>query len=713
MFGYLTKELLDADLAHPANTLATVAADADSSNNTTWIKIGASGTGSWQKSAIAAPLPFYDARKYASFASAVAAIGSTPAVLIVSTTQAISSSITTPSTLTVQVVHGGSFDISSGQTLTLTKPPIAGLYRIFSGSGAVEFGPGQHTVPVQWYGAVGDGVTDDTSAIQRALYSAGTGATVIFGSRACFQLSSYITPYTGQTLALYGATLKRINQIVTTTSTPITTGGSPTTITVANPAGFAVGMRITVTSGSQMTQGDPGSHAITAIAGNNITVTTAFSVAFPSGGTVTGNTHLISTSYADVKILGGEIDGNAANNTTYRNWQNNAAISMYSDRGVIRDVYIHDSPSDAIILGGISPIVDNCKIVNSGGNAIHLSGTAHPKIVGNYIKNTNTAITGTDSTTGPGHSEGAITLSNLVSDATLTNNYIENGRTFVGSISSPDNSDITIANNTMRTARLYAIEWSEYAPTTLTQNVVITGNRIYNGIKVYANNTAGVFGFDLTPKNFIFAGNYLYNTRIELRWMKYAEITGNLIDLTGDTTSETVAIPTSSFITVSNNIIIGGLYGITVGVGVTNVTVSNNQFRNQYISAIYGVYSAGYYTKSTSAVGNTVLAESSFSKSASYVAIQASNGMLVANNQIVQSGGVRGIYCIGDLIATPANIPGALVHGNVVRTDPGVPSIRIGGGNSNNIVTGNYVVQPVSNSGGTPENTVENNYTIY
>ncbi|QOG20471.1 hypothetical protein [Bradyrhizobium sp. SEMIA] len=47
--GYATKAALDADLAHGANTLAMVYADATAANNGIYVKSGASGAGSWSR----------------------------------------------------------------------------------------------------------------------------------------------------------------------------------------------------------------------------------------------------------------------------------------------------------------------------------------------------------------------------------------------------------------------------------------------------------------------------------------------------------------------------------------------------------------------------------------------------------------------------------------------------------------------------------------
>lgn len=55
-FYYTTKSLMDADLAHVANVTAMVLNDPTSTNNGLYIKLGASGAGSWQKSAYVPPV---------------------------------------------------------------------------------------------------------------------------------------------------------------------------------------------------------------------------------------------------------------------------------------------------------------------------------------------------------------------------------------------------------------------------------------------------------------------------------------------------------------------------------------------------------------------------------------------------------------------------------------------------------------------------------
>src|SRR5262245_33909102 len=73
--AYSTKAAIDADLAHPANTLAAVYADPTPANNGLYVKSGASGSGSWTR---VADLPGDVIRLTVTGGSANAIVASAP-----------------------------------------------------------------------------------------------------------------------------------------------------------------------------------------------------------------------------------------------------------------------------------------------------------------------------------------------------------------------------------------------------------------------------------------------------------------------------------------------------------------------------------------------------------------------------------------------------------------------------------------------------------
>jgi hypothetical protein len=67
---------------------------------------------------------------------------------------------------------GALLDIQTSYAVTINGQLEAGLYQIFAGNGTVSFGVGSiKEVCPQWWGAKGDGVNDDTTAINLALQS--------------------------------------------------------------------------------------------------------------------------------------------------------------------------------------------------------------------------------------------------------------------------------------------------------------------------------------------------------------------------------------------------------------------------------------------------------------------------------------------------------------------------------------------------------------
>lgn len=68
-------------------------------------------------------------------------------------------------------------------------------------------------IDVAWYGAVGDGVTDDTAAISAAITAAGANGVVLFRAGKTYIMSTFVSvPANGVTLIGYGATIKASTQ---------------------------------------------------------------------------------------------------------------------------------------------------------------------------------------------------------------------------------------------------------------------------------------------------------------------------------------------------------------------------------------------------------------------------------------------------------------------------------------------------------------------
>jgi hypothetical protein len=111
-----------------------------------------------------------DARNYANLNAAVAAMTLTSGSVVVSGAAiSLTGNLTVPSNVGIIVTPGGS--INQGiHPLAINGPFEAPLCRVFFGTGAVTFAAGavKETYP-EWWGAVGDGSTDSTSAIQAAI----------------------------------------------------------------------------------------------------------------------------------------------------------------------------------------------------------------------------------------------------------------------------------------------------------------------------------------------------------------------------------------------------------------------------------------------------------------------------------------------------------------------------------------------------------------
>lgn len=115
---------------------------------------------------------------YANLPAAITAIGSTECVLMLDADIACGADATIPSTTELMGVNGSVITVASGKTLTVNGI-ITARSQIFAGSGSVTLsGSGKRKVWPEWFGAIGDGSTDDTAAFQKCV---NTGAPIILG----------------------------------------------------------------------------------------------------------------------------------------------------------------------------------------------------------------------------------------------------------------------------------------------------------------------------------------------------------------------------------------------------------------------------------------------------------------------------------------------------------------------------------------------------
>lgn len=99
-------------------------------------------------------------------------------------TWSVTTNTTIPTNVTLDIKRGAILTVATTKTLTINGFVQAGKYQIFSlvGTGALSFGYGSvHEIYPEWFGAVADGTTNCTTAVQNAFDSAFEGATIRFG----------------------------------------------------------------------------------------------------------------------------------------------------------------------------------------------------------------------------------------------------------------------------------------------------------------------------------------------------------------------------------------------------------------------------------------------------------------------------------------------------------------------------------------------------
>jgi hypothetical protein len=135
-------------------------------------------------------------RTSTTISTAIGRLGGANATLLFSTgTWTITDDLTIPSNCTCHIPPGSVLEVASGKTLTINGYVQAGLYQIFSGSGSFAGSIRNSYVTPYWWGALTDGTTDNTTAVQSALDTLpAVGGIVQNPKDAEFNLSSLTFP---------------------------------------------------------------------------------------------------------------------------------------------------------------------------------------------------------------------------------------------------------------------------------------------------------------------------------------------------------------------------------------------------------------------------------------------------------------------------------------------------------------------------------------
>src|SRR3990172_12604256 len=150
----------------------------------------------------------------AALQAAVTDLGSASGIVVISGgIWDITANYTVPSNVSLVRDHGSELRIATGVMITINGPFESPLSKAFDlvGTGVVAFGAGvvKEFYP-QWWGAKGDGVTDDSAAIQAALDAAdAAGGGIVYIPDGTYICNSARTAMTTDYIHIRGAGIGR------------------------------------------------------------------------------------------------------------------------------------------------------------------------------------------------------------------------------------------------------------------------------------------------------------------------------------------------------------------------------------------------------------------------------------------------------------------------------------------------------------------------
>ncbi len=594
----------------------------------------------------------------------------------------------------------------------------------------------KRSVKPEDYGALGDGVTDDTLAF---LKTVNARLDIALTTGKTYLVSGSVNLLPGQKLNGNHATIKKAAQPATlSTNTAITVYRTNQIVTTTPPTDYRAGMNLVFSQGAQANlvqrvslSTNLSETRITSIQGNVITLQHPPNLSF-SGATD------IHNSYATVALDNGcsvydlTIEGNRSN-WSWSRWEATQEILITGDNCVVQNCHVQNAPGEGIMVYGTGSVVRDSQVNDLNGNGVHFTTCSHIVVDNVQVSNTNAVLE-------VGHQDGGIIASNSVDDTYISNCKVTNGITGIGSFDYSGNSNNTFTNNSIYNCGV-GIDIKRGAI-----NSVVSNNRIYNcgsrqdGIHLYAETTGGaqvvgnqcyncgilvssIFTTDNdTPSGVQCAYNHVENGDISVGSVNKSsvaqntilggvidvfqhsdslDITNNSIDNTGDASRTSILVDGSDItnLAIQGNTLTGGATGIAFGgsPNVSNITIRNNRCNAQSVSGIFGDNGAG--VQSGAVQGNQVLNTlpnavnwngivikcPQFTIGQNHVSssdgLKAQYGIRVQNSAVVvDSNQVLGVYSVGSAIRVFSGCTGVVVENNIMTTpifDQGVGTILI------------------------------------
>ncbi len=557
---------------------------------------------------------------------------------------------------------------------------------------------GDYTTAVN---AVGDGVTDDTEALQAAI---ATGKNVELDPTKTYLIRDTLALGTGQIFEGRGATIKIMNQAVTSTADSIVSGVTQQ-LTVASVTGFAVNDYIGVQKSTllysvqtrKIIRIDPVANVL------------YLEVPINTGGdtTITGTTFVYrafyamrssSTGYCTIRNV--NIDGNTANQT-YGYWTQTGGMSIAGDFNTVDNCRLYNILGEGIVAFGNENHIRCSRFTDLAGNGVHFSGGNHTSVDSCYFKNCgkNLMIQ---------HNHGGISWSALCAKVAVSNCWFEDNLKGCDGISGNDESDVKIINNFFLQNDNGSIGVNATIGGTGSHRCLISGNWSYEDSATNLAMVGNNFTTEIVQNMIVTNNHFIHDftaSAAAIQKLRGVTFSNNVCHvLNASHAGATVRFDGCIGVVAANNIIRAGSIGILCETTSTFIVKSCTIIGNM----VSENKTVGIRCNSTDAldvnISNNTVWNDPATTSNGYIGIIGNSGTVIQSNviRIDSNGGVitttKGIT----IASSPVTGIGCIVQLNQVRGNPQY-GIQITGGTGKVVVQYNICTTSavLINSGGT------------